>query len=610
MVRRLPRPRPAKVLTSDLVAGAGFVVAVTLGIWWQHGGLSELLSGGVGTLSGLGQLSGLIAALAALGGIILSSRPRFIERRYGQDQLLAAHRWFGIVTVVSVVVHAVTDTWAWGASTGGTIVSGLVDLLANEAWMVAATVGTVLMIVIGLSSWRRVRRLVPYETWYFVHLTGYLAVLLGFGHQLTLGADFATDTFAFWWWSALFAATAALVLYARLGDVVRSVTRRFYVTAVSREANGIGSLHVSGPGLRRLRVAGGQFFNVRPLTRNLWWQAHPFSVSAAPTTAGLRFTIKELGDDSTDLLRVPPGTRVILEGPYGVFTAEQAEGAPLVLVAGGVGISPIRAILEDCGPASAPDGHRARARRVRSRAPAGARTHGRRAQRLAAHPDRAAALVHPHRSVLPGDAARLDSRPAGSARVRVRTGLAGVRRHDRHAQGRRPHRPHPPREIRDLTWLDSHDASHPRRPWAASPSSSSAWPTRRSPDGRTPPRPGDATVRARSHAGGAQAPADTQAEAPAADSCASGGEQITGGAAMTPWGPVQVSATVAGQQVCSVQALTWPASDRKSQMINSYAIPQLDAMANQSPTQFDYVSGATYTSQGYHDSLQSILDSL
>ena len=332
----------------------GFVSAVTLGLWWQHGGLTALLGGGIETLSGIGQLSGLVAALAALGGLVLTSRPRAIERRYGQDQLLAAHRWFGIITVVTVVVHAVTDTWAWGAATGGTIVSGLLDLLANEAWMVAATVGTVLMIVIGLSSWRRIRRLIPYETWYFVHLTGYLAVLLGFGHQLTLGADFATDTLAFWWWTALFVAAFALIAYARLGDLVRSVSRRLYVTAVSREANGIGSLHVSGPGLRQLRVAGGQYFNVRALTRDLWWQTHPFSVSAAPTTAGLRFTIKELGEDSARMLQLRPGTRVVLEGPYGVFTAERAEGAPVVLVAGGVGIAPIRALLEDCGPQQRP----------------------------------------------------------------------------------------------------------------------------------------------------------------------------------------------------------------------------------------------------------------
>jgi predicted ferric reductase len=332
----------------------GFIVAVTLGIWWQHGGLTGLLSGGVGTLAGIGQVSGLLAALAALGGLVLSSRPRFIERRYGQDQLLAAHRWFGITTVLAVVVHAIADTWAWGAATGGTIVSGLTDLLANQAWMVAATVATVLMVVIGLSSWRRLRRLVPYETWYFVHLTGYLAVLLGFGHQLTLGADFATDTFAFWWWSGLAVLTLVIVAYARFGDLARSLTRRFYVTAVSREADGIGSLHVSGPGLRRVRVAGGQYFNIRAVAPGLWWQAHPFSVSAAPTTAGLRFTIKELGEDSTSLLQLRPGTRLLLEGPYGVFTSDRAQGARVVLVAGGVGISPIRAVLEDCRPDQAP----------------------------------------------------------------------------------------------------------------------------------------------------------------------------------------------------------------------------------------------------------------
>lgn len=106
------------------------------------------------------------------------------------------------------------------------------------------------------------------------------------------------------------------------------------------------------------------------------------------------------------------------------------------------------------------------------------------------------------------------------------------------------------------------------------------------------------------------APSAPEADSPVVATCADGGDDIAGGAAMTPWGPVQVTATVAGTQVCSVQAVSWPSSDRRSQMINSYAIPQLDALATRSPMQFDYVSGATYTSQGYHDSLQSILDSL
>ena len=92
-------------------------------------------------------------------------------------------------------------------------------------------------------------------------------------------------------------------------------------------------------------------------------------------------------------------------------------------------------------------------------------------------------------------------------------------------------------------------------------------------------------------------------------SCANG-ETVTGDAYTTPWGPVQVQATVADGQVCAVQAVAYPNNDRKSQMINAYAIPQLDAAASASPTAFDYVSGATYTSNGYHLSLQSILDSL
>lgn len=354
VVRRLPRPKRSGILTTDLISAGGFVTAVSLGIWVLNGGVAALLGGGIETLAGIGQLSGLIAALAALGGLILTSRPTWLERRYGQDTLVAAHRWFGIVTVVALLLHVVADTWAWGAATEGTIVTGLVDLWAHQEWMVAAIVGTVLILVLGLTSWRRLRRRLPYETWYFIHLTGYLAVLLGFGHQLTLGADFSTDRLAFWWWIAVFVATAALVLWSRLGDVVRAWSRPFYVTAVSREANGIGSLHVSGPGVHRLRVAGGQFFHVRPLTRGLWWQAHPYSLSAAPTTAGMRFTIKELGEDSSQMLRVRPGTRVVLEGPYGVFTVDQAEGAPVVLVAGGVGISPIRALLEDCGPHQRP----------------------------------------------------------------------------------------------------------------------------------------------------------------------------------------------------------------------------------------------------------------
>ena len=234
------------------------------------------------------------------------------------------------------------------------VMAALVDLVTHEAWMWSAVVGTVLFVVIGLTSWRRLRRRMSYETWYFLHTLGYLTVLLGFGHQLTLGSDIAGRAFATWWWATLTIAVLAIVLWSRVGVFVHALRRPLYVSAVSKEAAHTYALHVSGPGLRRLHVSSGQFFSVRPLAKGLWWQSHPFSVSAAPTTAGLRFTIKELGDGTPALTRMRPGTRVLLEGPFGVFTADQAVGAKVLLVAGGVGIAPIRALLEDLRPEQEP----------------------------------------------------------------------------------------------------------------------------------------------------------------------------------------------------------------------------------------------------------------
>jgi uncharacterized protein with FMN-binding domain len=88
-------------------------------------------------------------------------------------------------------------------------------------------------------------------------------------------------------------------------------------------------------------------------------------------------------------------------------------------------------------------------------------------------------------------------------------------------------------------------------------------------------------------------------------------DQVTGAGAGTPWGPVQVVAEVDGAgQLCGVRAVAYPSSDPRSSMINSRAIPALDQAASRDGIRFDAVSGATYTSAAYRQSLQSVLDSL
>jgi ferredoxin-NADP reductase len=122
------------------------------------------------------------------------------------------------------------------------------------------------------------------------------------------------------------------------------------IAAVIPEAAGVVSIIVTGRDLDRIGTRAGQFFQVRFLSGGGWWRPHPFSISAAPAARSLRFTIKDLGDDTHRMLTLKPGTRVFLEGPYGAFTADVVRGDRAVLLAGGIGLTPLRAILDDLPP--------------------------------------------------------------------------------------------------------------------------------------------------------------------------------------------------------------------------------------------------------------------
>jgi predicted ferric reductase len=85
---------------------------------------------------------------------------------------------------------------------------------------------------------------------------------------------------------------------------------------------------------------------LRVMTPTAWWRPHPFSISAAPNDRFVRFTIGKRGDDTKALQEIKPGTKVLLEGPYGVFTEERRTKQKVVLIASGIGIPPIRALAE------------------------------------------------------------------------------------------------------------------------------------------------------------------------------------------------------------------------------------------------------------------------
>ncbi len=196
------------------------------------------------------------------------------------------------------------------------------------------------------------RRRLQRETWYFIHLYAYLAVALSFAHQLAVGTDLDGDRAARVWWVGLYLVVFGSILVWRVVFPLRMNRRhQLRVHSVRYEAPGVVSIHLRGRDLDALGVEPGQFFLWRFVTPRTWWKTHPFSVSAVPTRNRMRITVKDLGDDSKRMQHLRPGTRVYAEGPYGTFTDALRTSRGVLLVAGGIGITPLRALLDGFGPA-------------------------------------------------------------------------------------------------------------------------------------------------------------------------------------------------------------------------------------------------------------------
>jgi predicted ferric reductase len=341
--RPIPPPRASAGVTAALVlfAGANLGAVAALAL---HG-LAGAGPGAAGLLTWAGRTAGLFAEILVVAQVLLAARIPALERAVGQDTLMRWHRDSGQLTLAVVLAHPLL----LAAGYGGARVSGFFA----QSWTLAttylsATGGFLLIVTAAGLSIRTARRRLPYETWYAVHLTIYLAILLAFGHQLSAGHDLSgSPLIALWWEGQLLIAAGCLLLF-RVGlPLARSLRHQLRVISVVRESADVISVQVGGRRLDALACEGGQFFVWRFLHAGGWWEAHPYSLSEAPSGNRLRITVRVVGDGTRQLARMRPGTRVIIEGPYGIFTESARTSRKVLLIGAGIGITPIRALLEE-----------------------------------------------------------------------------------------------------------------------------------------------------------------------------------------------------------------------------------------------------------------------
>jgi predicted ferric reductase len=316
--------------------------------WWVTGGGVQGLGTWADGLTSVGRLTGLLASDLLLVQVLLMSRFPVLEHAFGQDRLARLHRLVGFTSFNLMLAHVGLITWGYAAGDLGRTPGELWDLTVNYPGMLLAAGGTVSLVMVVVTSVKAARRKLRYESWHLLHLYAYLGVGLALPHQLWTGHDFLASTArTVFWWGLWIAAAGSVLVWRVALPLWRSARYGVRVTRVVPEGDGLLSVHMAGCGSAQLPAEAGQFFNFRFLNGSGWTRANPYSLSAAPSAGNLRITVKVVGDGSRALRLLRPGTRVLVEGPYGRLSGRARTRPKVALIGAGVGITPLRALAEE-----------------------------------------------------------------------------------------------------------------------------------------------------------------------------------------------------------------------------------------------------------------------
>lgn len=292
--------------------------------------------------------TGLWSANLMLLQVWLLARLPWLERAWGRSVLTRWHRVLGTWSVWLMLLHVLLFVVQRVSREPDALGAAMWRLFVSEPWMWAASLGTLMVLLVVVSSILEVRRWLRYETWHLLHLWAYLGIALALPHQL-VGRELGRGWTGAYWWT-FYLATLAVVAWFRVVVPLRRTRRSaLRVERVTQEQPGVVSIEVTGRHLDELGARPGQFFVWRFLGGRAGLRGHPYSLSAAPTDDRLRVTVATEGDGGRHAAGLRPGTRVAVEGPYGALADLRRRHPRLLLLAAGVGVTPFRALLEGGG---------------------------------------------------------------------------------------------------------------------------------------------------------------------------------------------------------------------------------------------------------------------
>jgi predicted ferric reductase len=332
-----------------IVASVWFAAALGISLNVAAGGL--LVSSGTDVVREAGRLVGVVTAVLMMSQVLLASRAPWIDRAIGHDRAIVRHATLGKYAILLMFVHVALIVTATSRELSQGLVQAFFGLSSGNLWIAAVEIAAGLFVLVLVTSMFGAFRAWHYETWHTIHRIVYVAIAIAVPHQFLDGETFRRGGVAWLFWFTLYAvAFGSFVAFRMVRPLVLAANHRARVASVTTEADGSTTVVIGGRGLRGLGAKPGQFLLWRFYTPRLFWQKHPYSLSSAPRGDQVRISVKPSGRGSRAVADVRPGTAVTFEGPLGIFTHDARTRGGLVLIAAGIGITPIRALLEHVLP--------------------------------------------------------------------------------------------------------------------------------------------------------------------------------------------------------------------------------------------------------------------
>lgn len=290
----------------------------------------------VGRILGFWGITGIIVQF------VLSGRLKWLEKGIGHDQLLRWHKTNGNLTFVALLLHPLFILYLPLLRVGVTVPQ-IVQTYTTGVWLGVAALA-LLILTIVTTVFSHILK-INYEHWKKLHLLVYAVMLLGFAHSFLAGTSIMTRGPLWYWWLLLGGIAAYVVVYRYGWRVYQNRNNMYEVVDVFDETQDVKTIRLKSLSSQKLAYAPGQFAFTRFYSEGLSTEEHHFTLSSSPLEEHIAFSIKALGDYTSQLHKIQPGDRALIEGSYGVCSNVGMTG-PFVFIAGGIGITPVRSMLK------------------------------------------------------------------------------------------------------------------------------------------------------------------------------------------------------------------------------------------------------------------------